>query len=226
MNLDAYTIIFLALAVFVFFKLRSVLGQRTGHEQRPPEPPRTESTRKANDNVLPMPGRGPVEAAPAGFRWQGIAEEGSALANGFDAIAAADPGFDAHGFVNGAKAAYEMIVNAFNSGDRKTLRNLLSPEVFASFNTAISERETRGETVQANFVSVDKAEIVDAALNGKVAEVGVNFRSQVISAIRDKAGEVIDGSLDTIEEVTDLWRFARDTSTSDPNWRVVATDEG
>jgi predicted lipid-binding transport protein (Tim44 family) len=229
MSFDLYTIIFLVLAVFIFFRLRAVLGQRTGHE-RPPEPMRREApVPPASDKVIPLPQR-PVE--PTGntppqteFRWAGLAPEGSDLAAGFDAIAAVDKSFDPKGFTGGAKAAYEMIVNAFNDGDRKTLKNLLSREVYDSFVQAITDRESRGETVQSSFVSLDKADITAATLKGRTAHVTVRFVSQMISAVRDKAGAVVEGSLDKISEVTDLWTFARDTTSNDPNWRLVATED-
>jgi len=229
MSFDLYTIIFLVLAVFIFFRLRSVLGQRTGHE-RPPEPLRRETTSAPQtDKVIPLPTRN-VEPAAAGappqaFRWTGQAAEGSELAAGFDAVAAADKTFDPKTFTGGAKAAYEMIVNAFNEGDRKTLKNLLSREVYDSFVQAITDRESRGESVQSSFVSLDKADITAAAMKGRTAHVTVRFVSQMISAVKDKAGAVVEGSVDKITEVTDLWTFARDTASGDPNWRLVATEE-
>jgi len=230
MGFDLYTIIFLVLAVFIFFRLRSVLGQKTGQERPPVEPVRREPPAAAGDKVVPLPTRTaePATASPPAtgdYRWTGIASEGSELAAGFDAISATDRSFDPRGFTTGAKAAYEMIVNAFNEGDRKTLKTLLSREVFDSFAQAISDRESRGETVQSSFVSLDKADITGAAMKGKTAHLTVRFVSQMISAVKDKSGAVIEGSLDKITEVTDLWTFARDTSTSDPNWRLVATEE-
>jgi predicted lipid-binding transport protein (Tim44 family) len=229
MSFDLYTIIFLVLAVFIFFRLRSVLGQRTGHE-RPPEPLRREAPAPSQgDKVIPLPTRNAEAqgAAPAQgeFRWTGLAAEGSELAAGFDAIAAADKTFDPKGFTGGAKAAYEMIVNAFNEGDRKTLKGLLSREVYDSFAQAIADRESRGEVVQSSFVSLDKADITAATMKGRTAHVTVRFVSQMISAVKDKAGAVVEGSLDKITEVTDLWTFARDTTSSDPNWRLVATED-
>lgn len=227
---DLYTLVFLGLAVFIFFRLRSVLGTRTGNEP-PAERPRRERPGPApagGDNVVPLPGRAAeAEEAPADqFRWTGQATEGSALAAGFDAIAAADRSFSPKVFAQGAKAAYEMIVNAFNEGDRKTLRTLLSREVFDGFVQSINEREARGEVVEGRFVSLDKAEIVEASMKGKQAHVTVRFISQMISVTKGRNGEIIDGSPDKITEVTDQWTFARDTTISDPNWRLVATDEG
>ena len=146
---DICTIIFLALAVFIFLRLRSVLGQRTGRE-RPPYDPYSarDAVRGAtNDNVVTLPGRTaetaqkPVEIAEPAERWKGIAEAGSAVAVGLDAIAREEPSFDAKHFVAGARAAYEMIVLAYAEGDRRALKNLLSREVYDGFEAAIRERE-------------------------------------------------------------------------------------
>jgi predicted lipid-binding transport protein (Tim44 family) len=230
-NFDIITLIFLALAVFVIFKLRSVLGERTGAEPPPFDALRRDGAPLQGDKVLTVPPReadpapgDPAEPPP--FRWQGVAEEGSALANGLDAIAALDPTFQPRTFVAGAKSAYEMVVSAFHKGDRKTLKNLLSRETFDAFSQDISEREAHGETVQSNFVSIDKADIVDAEVKNRIAQVTVRFVSQMITATKDKAGAVVDGSLDQIATVNDTWTFSRDTATRDPNWRVVSTGEG
>lgn len=228
-SFDIITLVFLGLAVFVIFKLRSVLGERTGAEPPTFEGLRRDAQSPGRDDRAANPSQreaeSPIETqAPApAFRWEGFAEKDTALAAGFDAIATLDPSFQPQVFVPGAKAAYEMIVTAFNNGDRKTLKNLLSRENFDAFSQDITEREARGETVQANFVSIDKADIVAAGVKGRVAEVTVNFVSQMISATKDRAGTIVDGSADQVATVTDTWTFARDTSTKDPNWRLVAT---
>ncbi len=232
---DIYTIIFLALAVFIFLRLRSVLGQRTGRE-RPPYDPYSarEPVRPAPEKVVALPNRNaeaaapktPAEPAEATPRWSGIAEPGTALANGLDAVAAADASFDATQFLTGARAAYEMIVNAFAEGDRRTLKNLLSREVYEGFESAISGREKRGETMESRFVSIDNAEITGAEVRGRSAQVTVRFQSKLVSATRDKNGNVIDGSADKVTDVTDVWTFARDVSSRDPNWKLVATEAG
>ena len=141
---DIYTIIFLALAVFIFLRLRSVLGQRTGRERPPYDPyaPRDAIRGTANDNVVALPGRGkdapkPVEAAEPVERWKGIVEPGSPAAVGLDAIVQEDGTFDAKSFIAGARAAYEMIVLAYAEGDRRSLKNLLSREVYDGFEAAI-----------------------------------------------------------------------------------------
>jgi predicted lipid-binding transport protein (Tim44 family) len=236
---DIYTIIFLALAVFIFLRLRSVLGQRTGRERPPYDPVATRDPIRtpANDKVVTLPPRKPEAISrpadadapapePVGDRWQGIAIAGSPVAQGLDAIVAADPNFDPKHFLVGARAAYEMVVTAFAEGDRRTLKNLLSREVDEGFEAAISEREAKGEKVETRFVSIDKADITGAELRGRAAHVTVRFVSQLITATRDAAGVVVDGSPDRVTEVTDVWTFARDLSSRDPNWKLVATEAG
>jgi len=233
---DIYTIIFLALAVFIFLRLRSVLGQRTGRERPPYDPysARDAVRSPASDKVVTLPTRPaepaparPVEAAaPSADRWKGVAETGSSVAAGLDAIAAADPAFDAKHFITGARAAYEMIVTAFAEGDRRQLRSLLSREVYDGFDTAISERESRGETAETRFVSIDGSAITGAELRARTAQVTIRFVSKLISATRDRSGAVIEGNADKVTDVTDVWTFARDVSSRDPNWKVVATEAG
>jgi predicted lipid-binding transport protein (Tim44 family) len=231
---DIYTIIFLALAVFIFLRLRSVLGQRTGRERPPYDPysARDAVRTPASDKVVALPTRGaepapaPVEAVEPTERWKGVAEQGSAVAAGLDAIAAEDKSFDAKHFLAGARAAYEMIVTAFAEGDRRNLKNLLSRDVYEGFETAIREREGRGETTETRFVSIDKADITGAELRGKTAQVTVRFVSQLVSVTHDRTGKVIEGSPEKVTEVTDVWTFARDLSSRDPNWKLVATEAG
>jgi predicted lipid-binding transport protein (Tim44 family) len=230
---DIYTIIFLALAVFIFLRLRSVLGQRTGRERPPIDPYSARDVRTApGDKVVALPGRVPepaqksAEPAEPVERWKGIAEPGSALAVGLDAVVQDDPSFDVKHFVTGARAAYEMIVSAYASGDRRQLKNLLGRDVYDGFEAAIREREQRGETVETRFVSIDKAEVTHAEMRGKTAQLTVRFVSQLVSVTRDRTGTAIDGSSDKVTDVTDVWTFARDVSSRDPNWKLVATEAG
>jgi len=231
---DIYTIIFLALAVFIFLRLRSVLGQRTGRERPPYDPysAREAARTSTNDNVVTLPPRaGDAAVTPAADaepveRWKGIAEPGSVAALGLDAVVAQDPSFDAKHFLTGARQAYEMIVTAYAQGDRRSLKNLLSKEVYDGFEQAIKDRESRGEKAETRFVSIDKADITAAEVKGKTAQVTVRFVSQLVSVTRDKDGNVIDGSPDKVTDVTDVWTFARDLSSRDPNWKLVATEAG
>jgi predicted lipid-binding transport protein (Tim44 family) len=230
---DIYTIIFLALAVFIFLRLRSVLGQRTGRERPPYDPyAAREPVRPATDKVVTLPTRTapdtaaqtPVAPADPIERWKGVALPGSPVANGLDAILAAAPDFDVKHFLTGARAAYEMIVNAFAEGDRRTLKNLLSREVYDGFEAAIDEREKRGDTVESKFVSIDNAEITAAEVRGRNIQATVRFQSKLISVTRNKEGNVIDGNAEKVTDVTDVWTFARDVSSRDPNWKLVATE--
>ena len=230
---DIYTIIFLALAVFIFLRLRSVLGQRTGRERPDPYSTRDAVRGATNDNVVALPGRSardgaqrPIETPDPAERWKGVAEQGSVVASGLDAIARDDKGFDAKHFVTGARAAYEMIVLAYAQGDRRTLKTLLSREVYEGFEAAIRERETKGESVETRFVAIEKSDLTAAEVRGHVAQITVRFVSQLISVTRNKAGNVIDGNAEKVTDVTDVWTFARDLSSRDPNWKLVATEAG
>ena len=227
--LDLGTIIFMVAAVVIFLQLRNVLGRRTGNE-RPPFDPYTAGRKRpaelnASDNVVSLPKRkGAQEAVDQYVEIDQAAAPGSELNKGMRAIRDADAGFQPKTFVDGAKMAYEMIVMAFADGDRKTLKNLLSREVYDGFVQAISEREQRGEKIQSSFVGIDKADIVGAEMKGSEAHVTMRIVSELISATRDGAGEVIDGDPETVAEVKDVWTFARDTRSRDPNWKLVATE--
>jgi predicted lipid-binding transport protein (Tim44 family) len=229
-SFDIFTLVFLALAVFVAWKLRSVLGQKTGHEQPPGDifqkktqgPPAAQG----EGNVIRMPGAaGRDAAAEQPFRWTGIAAPGSVLAAGLDAIAREERGFDAHGFVQGSKAAYEMIVVSFARGDRKALKGLLSKEVYEDFDQAITDREKRSETAETTFVSMDKAELVAAEVKGKTGFVTVKFSPKLISTVKDSAGAIVEGS-ETVVDVSETWTFSRQLGTRDPNWLLMATEAG
>ncbi len=231
-DVDIYTIIFLALAVFIFLRLRNVLGQRTG-EERPPFDRTAREALPPEGNVVSMPGSPIDQTQPApaaeispAERWKGIAEPGTPLAVGLDAIVEQDSSFDARHFLTGAKSAYEMIVLAFANGDRRALKDLLSTEVFDSFDAAIKDRETNELKTETRFVSIDKAEIVGAEVRDRTAQLTIRFVSQMISATRDKAGNVVDGNAESVSDITDVWTFARDISSRDPNWKLVGTGAG
>jgi predicted lipid-binding transport protein (Tim44 family) len=231
---DTTTILFLlAVAVVIFLKLRSVLGQRTGRE-RPPYDPYSAADPVRNspgDKVVALPQRPseparPAESAELPDRFAGFATPGSVVARGLDAIVATDKDFDVKQFIAGARAAYEMIVTAYAVGDRRSLKNLLAREVYDGFESVIREREARGETVETRFISIDATEITNAELRGKMAHLTLRFVSQLVSATRNRNGNVIDGSADAVTRVTDVWTFAREVTSRDPNWNLVATEGG
>lgn len=228
------TIFFIVVTVIVLYQLRSVLGRRTGSE-RPPFDPYTRQEHRQEGNGTPQPGNvvtlpsrrpgrpeevsrnsyGPIDA---------LAQPGTPLNTELRRIRDADPQFEVGEFVEGAKVAYEMIVTAFADGDRQLLKNLLSAEVFQGFEGAISGREERGERMQSSFVGIDAAKIVSAELKEREAFVTVRIVSQLISAVLTPAGEVVDGDPETVVEVRDVWTFARDTGSRDPNWKLVETE--
>lgn len=211
------TLIFAAIAVFVIVKLRSVLGTRTGFEKKN-EPYAPVDKR---DKVVPLPDRRQQEARPVGDAGlSGPAAEGVA------AIRRADPSFDPDAFLNGAKMAFEMIVTAFAKGDEKTLEPLLAPSVFDSFVAEIRRRREAGETRETTLVGIRSVRLHEARMAGREARVTVSIVSDQINVTRDRDGAVVDGDPKTTETVSDLWTFARDTRSRDPNWQLVETAAG
>lgn len=232
---NTFTIVLLAVAVVIFLKLRSVLGRKTGTERPPFEPyqrvgqgpagspkskeqPANISRRAEDDGKLAAP-------VTAEERIGEVVAADSTARSGLLAIANADASFDPGQFVTGAKAAYEMIVTEFAAGNRKALKPLLSPDVFDGFVSAINDREGRGEKVETRFVGINRAEIVEAELRNKTAQVTVRFLSQLITATRNRAGELIDGDPMRVRDLVDIWTFARDVPSSNPNWRLIATQQ-
>ena len=219
------TLIFAAIAAFVIFKLRSVLGRRTGHEPPPNEntgfgaAERRASTETNNDNVISMPDHlaDRMENTDPAF------DPDSPAAAGIADIQALDPTFDPHAFVNGAESAFRMIVEAFAAGDRQTLEQLLAPDVYQSFEAAIADREQANESHERHIERFRASEIVEAETVGRDARVTVLFVTEQSNATRNADGAVVDGDPDAIETISDLWTFARDTSSADPNWELADT---
>ena len=243
-RIDVSTLLFLVLAVVIFLKLRSVLGRRTGHEQTRYERYKAQQQEAAQrngklagqDKVVTLPRRErdeqleprppvaePQVRADVEERVKGLAAGNAGIAKGLVDIVRADETFEPDTFLKGARAAYELIVTAFAEGNRKTLKNLLSREVYEGFAGAITDRESRGEQIDQSFVGIKSADIFEAELKNGIAQVTVKFVSELISATRDKAGEVIAGDPKRIKEVTDIWTFAREVASRDPNWKLIAT---
>ncbi len=227
---DLTNILLLAVAVLIFFRLRSVLGRRTGNERPRLDPLAARDAAAPRDNnviTLPRadsrPAADQATARSVDDRLGAFPQESRALAP-LREIAAADPAFETSTFLKGARVAYETIVTAYAHGDRETLRNLLSPEVYESFSAVISERESRGETNEFSFVGIASADIIDGHLAGRTAQVTVRFVSDLVTAVRDRGGNVVEGDIKAVRQVTDVWTFARDVSSPNPNWRLVATD--
>lgn len=237
-QIDIFTLLFIVMALVIILRLRSVLGRKTGEDdarvERHKAEQRARAAAQSQDKVVALPRREtdkPLADQPiAGIAETGVEDKVRTLASGNDALAAnlmaiarADRSFDPEHFVAGARQAYEMIVTAFADGNRKTLKMLLSREVFDGFAAALSERESRGDLIDQSFVGINKAEIVEAELKASQAHMTVKFVSELISATRDRSGTVVAGDPKRIKEVIDIWTFGRDVASRDPNWKLVAT---
>ena len=226
MQMDISTIVFALVAVFVAWRLRSVLGTRG--PTRPPvdrRPPGALNVPPLGGEVIPLKPATPAARSetPPPDRWKGFAAPGSPVAAGFDAIAAVDPSFAPDTFLSGARTAYEMIVGAFAAADLSTLRRLLAPEVLANFEKAIRDRAAAEQTMTTTLVSIDAASVVEARLTGTVGSVAVRFAAKLASVTRDKAGVAIEGSPNDVVDHLDVWTFTRDVAAGDPNWLLAAT---
>ena len=204
-------------ALFVGLRLYSVLGRRTGHEQQPILRPAetaaaTETPAPAADLAVDRPDTG-------GFVYEEPATPG------IRAIVGADPSFDVARFLEGAQAAYRMILEAFWRGERDELRHLVGGDVLASFEQSIAEREAAGEQLDNRLVQIERAVISDARLSGRTAEVDVRFDADIAAVTRDREGKVIAGTLSDAIPTHDVWTFRRSLASGDPNWLLVETDE-
>lgn len=240
-NIDILTLLALLVTVFVVIKLRGALGRRTPdedqarYERQVKAREARDQAAAAGDKVVTLPQRREQEQSDQGqFDQQPekTAEERLELRSAEiskDArpqllkIAEKDTSFNAEHFASGAKQAYEMIVTAFAEGNRELLGNLLSQDVFEGFASAMDDRDGRGEKVDQSFVGINRCDITDADLSGSEASITLKFVSQLITATMDSNGEIISGDPQKIQEVTDIWTFARDVQDSNPNWRLVAT---
>ena len=218
-------ILFAMVAGFLVLRLRSVLGRRTGH-QGPPDPllRRAEVPgEKLADQVVALGNRGQAAPAPPPVV---MATPAEAVAVGLERIRAADPSFDPAQFIDGARAAFGMIVDAFAAGDKAKLRPLLSDDVYKSFATAIDDRSAAQEKLETRIVQLKRLDMAEAGCTGRAARITVKFASDQINVLRAHDGSIVDGDPDHAVEKTDFWSFARDAGSSDPNWVLVATASG
>ncbi len=208
-------VLFAMVAAFIILRLRGVLGRRPGNDRsRQGAVPRRQGTEEA-ETVVGLPDRSRDAADSAGEEDAGPA--------GLAEIRLSDPRFDAGEFLQGARAAYEMIVTAYAVADDAILRQLLSDEVYENFTGAIQERTAKGHTLETTLSTIRTADIVEARMSGEVAELTIKFVADVINVVREENGAVVTGDPDQTQEVTDFWTFAREVRRSDPNWRLVET---
>jgi len=229
---DIPTLIVIGVAIFVLFRLRGVLGTRTGNERSPLQRAQQPAKTANDDKVVPMrPVPQPVDgdaerrALKTAAEIEQLSHGNAEVAAGLKAIVDADPTFTPKSFLEGAKGAYEMIVTAFATGDRKTLKNLLEKDVYDGFERAIIEREAAGNKIDFTFVGLPKIEISEAELDKRDARVTVKFNAEVVQATRDKDGNLLEGNADQVQAIADEWTFARSPKSRDPNWKLVATNQ-
>ena len=211
-----YIVLLAMVAGFLALRLYSVLGKRTGHEQPLP--------RAAEERVAPTPLPRPIEAAAEPRDAVNRSIEPGAEA-GLRAIIAGEPGFDVGRFLEGAKAAYRMTLEAFWRGDEAALADLAEPEVREAFADAIAARHEAGETLDNRLVSIERATVVDAGVSGRVARIVIRFDADVAAVTRNAEGQAVAGSLSDAVETHDVWTFSRSLRSDDPNWKLAETDE-
>ena len=212
-------IVILALvALFIGLRLYSVLGERTGHEQQPILKPADSDARAATHVTQPA-------AAPSAPADNGDMAFVPTAGPGVRAILAADPSFDVARFLEGAKAAYRMILEAYWKGDLDTLRGHVDSHVYDAFAGAVEQRQKDNLTLANRLVEIDQAVISEATLERGIAVLTVRFEADIAAVTRNAEGHVVAGSLSDAVQTRDLWTFRRDTGARDPNWLLIETDE-
>ena len=209
--MDPVLLFFIGVAGFVLFRLFSVLGARTGHEARreidPSARQKAEDERRADADMLDEDETEPVHPVSTNAR----------------VLREADASFDENQYLAGARAAYEMIVEAFAAGDLKSIRAFLGDSVYDAFKQAVVSREEAEQSTDVKFVGIEHAAIVDADVDNDWMTAVTEFTSNQVRVTRDKDGNVVDGDPNRIELVRDRWTFAKKRSSRDPNWTLVAT---
>lgn len=203
-------LILAAITVFLVFRLKNVLGTKTGHE-KPPEP-----VFRSKPQEAPQPVETPDDP---------VIDDSDPKAATFAKMQEVEPDFSPSGFANGARKAYEMLLMAFENGDKSTLQKFLSPDVYQGFAQVIDERANEGLTVDARFVGLREAEIVGARFDedDQVAEIDMKFVGELVTVVRDKEHRIVEGDPNEIRREYDQWTFGRKMGSSDPNWLLIAT---
>ena len=218
-----YIILFAMIAAFLILRLRSVLGRhKDSGEQKRENRPESFPVERSNDNVDSN-----VVSLPRAKSEKDSPEEkvptGTVLEAGIYKIQTAANDFDPKEFLNGAQAAFEMIIQAFAKGDTQRLEALLNNEVYNNFLQAIRSREAEKQTLENTLIRIVSCEIIEADMIDSFANITVKIVSEQINVTRDQNGDVVNGDPESVSDVTDIWTFARDTGLQNPNWMLIAT---
>lgn len=206
-------IVIAAIAAFILLRYRAMLGEKSGRDVSDlPRPI------KDLEPVIQLPEREVVRPVE-----KKAEKESSAFADQFSAMRAVDKEFSVDEFLSGAKAAYEMVIEAYNEADHDTLKMLLADPIYKEFKASLAENEKAGRTAHTTLVAIMKADITDAKLRGNKATITVDFHSEQIPLVRDKDGKVIEGDASSQEAVEDQWVFERNLASADPAWKVIDT---
>ena len=213
-------IILAMIAAFLGLRLYSVLGRRAEHEEEVAPARFEQGEQPGGGGRVPPAGQTP----PVALRPRDFIGVPPMVEQGLREIAAADRRFDLSAFLEGAKGAYGMILDAFWRGDREDLQALCAPAVYQDFIAAIDAREVAGETLDNRLVRIEQAKIDRASLDGRTARITIRFASDIAAVTRNKEGEMIAGSLDDAIESHDIWTFSRNVAATGPDWLLEETD--
>jgi predicted lipid-binding transport protein (Tim44 family) len=218
-------ILFVMIAIFLVLRLRGVLGRRDGHQGDFPDifkqalKKEKQDDDEENDNVISLN----PETVDTNDQLDVEPDPQTPLQMQLNTIASADRDFDPEEFISGARIAFEYILGAYAGGKAKALKPMLSADVFANFDASIRERAEAGQVMEETLIGISEVKLVDAEMEGTVAQITVKFTSDQVHALSDRDGNIVDGDPDKIVSVTDFWTFARDTRSRDPNWSLAAT---
>lgn len=221
-------IIYAVVAAALIFWLKTILGTKNGEERERPNPfaPKNDNGTPQEGNVIDLP-RPANTGAPIRVTKTTLTSrvkiETPDAENGLRAIAAVDSSFNLDRFMEGAEYAFELIVTSFAKGDRDTLKNLLTPNVYNDFDRAITDRTVRGETVDTKIEAVRGMDIISATVKGNIGFVSIRFTAQETCIIRNAAGAVVAGDADKTTTMIDIWTFGRDLNSASPVWYLYET---
>lgn len=223
--MPADLVIYALITAGLIFWLRSILGTKHGEERESPTPflkgdsDSAEGSEKSSGGAVAL-----IEELSENDKGN-MAITGQTAERGLVEIAGYEKSFDVYKFLQAAQDVFVFVVESFADGDRETLKDLLGPEVYSAFDSAITQREKAGETMETEISAIKRSEILEARLQGRTAFITVRFLAEEHSVTKDESGEIIHGHPDKVTQMRDIWIFSRDVKSSDPRWMVVETRE-